>query len=429
MDQDELWDLVQKQGIQWIQLHFVDLIGRLRVLHIQVNQFLDDCIEQGVGFDGSSVGLSSVEKSDLIVMPDLDTFMVLPYEDDEARVIGNIHDASGEVFAADPRMILQRAIEHVKSAGFDGVIASPEMEFYVIDNQDEPEVETIERQGYCAPTSQDLVKPYRKQISEYLIGSGYDVKYHHHEKGCQQHEVEIQGMDVLAAADYCVYFKNLAKEIARWYDLLVTFMPKPFSDDAGNGMHAHMYLTKDGNNVFHDPDDPYNLSQTARYFIGGVLAHARGMAVIANPTLNSYKRLIPHFEAPVYIAWARHNRSSLIRIPARKEIDVEIRNADPAANPYLLFAAILHAGLEGIKNKITVDPIEKNFYDLEGTINNIPKLPTNLLTAIEELEKDAIITNALGKKAVDLFVKKKRKEWEQYIVETTDLEYRLYFNC
>jgi glutamine synthetase len=206
-------------------------------------------------------------------------------------------------------------------------------------------------------------------------------------------------------------------------------MPKPFSDDAGNGMHAHMYLTKDGKNIFHDEQDPYHLSQTARYFIGGILAHARGMAALANPTLNSYKRLIPHFEAPVYIAWARHNRSSLIRIPARKEVDIEIRNADPAANPYLLFAAILQAGLEGIKNKITIEPIEKNFYDLEGSKEDIPKLPTDLLTAIEELEKDTIITNALGKKAVELFVQKKRKEWEQYIVETTDLEYKLYFNC
>jgi glutamine synthetase len=373
--------------------------------------------------------MSSVEKSDLIVIPDLDTFMILPYEEDEARVIGNIHDSTGQPFAADPRMILQHAVQEVKNAGFDGIIASPEMEFYVIDEQDENEIETIERQGYCAPQSQGRVKPYRKQISELLIGSGYCVKYHHHEKGRQQHEVEIQGMDVLAAADYCIFFKNIAKEVARWYDLVVTFMPKPFSDDAGNGMHAHMYLTKEGKNIFHDPNDPYHLSQTARYFIGGVLAHARGMAAIANPTLNSYKRLIPHFEAPVYIAWARHNRSSLIRIPARKEVDVEIRNADPAANPYLLFAAILHAGLEGIKHKITVEPIEKNFYELEGKTDNIPKLPTNLLTALEELEKDTVITNALGKKAVDLFIAKKKREWEQYIVETTDLEYKLYFNC
>ncbi|MBU0498427.1 MAG: glutamine synthetase family protein [Candidatus Thermoplasmatota archaeon] len=429
MDSSELAEVVKKNDIQWIQVHFTDLIGRLRVLYVQVNQFLEGYWEQGIGFDGSSVGLARVERSDLLAMPDLSTFMVLPHEEDEARVIANIYGSDGKPFPADPRRILQRAVGSIHDAGFERALFSPEMEFYVIDSSDEPEVETIERQGYCAPSSNDRVKPYRKQLSELLMGSGFQVKYHHHEKGRQQHEIEVQGMEVLGAADYCVFFKYLAQEVARWYDLVVTFMPKPFSDDAGSGMHAHVLFEKHGENAFFDPDDSYHLSQTARYFIGGVLEHARGMAAIANPTLNSYKRLIPHFEAPVFISWARYNRSSLIRIPARKQVDVEIRNADPAANPYLLFAAMLHAGLDGIKHKITYEPVEKNFYEFEGAAGGVKKLPTDLKTALEELQNDEVISKALGSEAISLFVAKKQREWQQYIVETTDLEYKLYFNC
>jgi glutamine synthetase len=208
-------------------------------------------------------------------------------------------------------------------------------------------------------------------------------------------------------------------------------MPKPFSDDAGNGMHAHVCFFKKGKNVFQDDSDEYRLSQTARYFIGGILDHARGMAAIANPTLNSYKRLIPNFEAPIYIAWAQHNRSSLVRIPARKNIDIEIRNPDPAANPYLLFSAMIHAGIDGIKKKIEYTPISKNIYRLSERDKSlgIKKLPTNLHEALEELESDDVIKNAIGKDTIDMFIKYKQKEWQQYIAETTDLEYKLYFHC
>ena len=429
MDSSELADVIKRENISWVQVHFTDLIGRLRVLYVQSDQFLNGYWQDGVGFDGSSVGMAEVERSDMVAKPDLSTFMVLPHEEDEARVIANIFGADGKPCGADPRLILQRSIDRVCAAGFDRLVFSPEMEFYVIDAADEVENESIEHQGYCAPSSQDGVKGYRKQLSELLMGSGYEVKYHHHEKGRMQHEVEVQGMDVLAAADYCVFFKYLAQEVARWFELMVTFMPKPFSDDAGSGMHAHVLFERDGRNMFFDADDPYFLSETARYFIGGVLEHARGMAAIANPTLNSYKRFIPHFEAPVFVSWARFNRSSLIRIPARRNVDVEIRNADPAANPYLLFAAILAAGLDGIKHKIVVDAVEKNFYDLEEGDAGVLKLPTDLKTALEELESDSVISDALGGEAVRLFVEKKKREWEQYMVETTDLEYKLYFNC
>ncbi|MCJ7571495.1 MAG: glutamine synthetase, partial [Candidatus Thermoplasmatota archaeon] len=210
-----------------------------------------------------------------------------------------------------------------------------------------------------------------------------------------------------------------------------TFMPKPFSNDAGSGMHTHVCFYKNGKNMFQDDSNQYRLSQTARYFIGGILEHARGMAAIANPTLNSYKRLIPNFEAPVYIAWAQYNRSSLVRIPARKNVDVEVRNPDAAANPYLLYSAMIHAGIDGIKKKIEYEPISENIYKMSEKISNlkIKKLPTNLNEALEELESDDIIKKAIGKDTVDMFIKYKQKEWQQYIGETTDLEYKLYFHC
>ena len=422
MDTTTVTKLIQENNVQWIQLHFTDLIGRLRVVHIPVDRFLETVVEHGTGFDGSSVGIASVEKSDMLAKPDLDTFLLLPHEPDEARVIANIFDLTKKPFFGDPRHILQKAKEEVLNHGFDQILFSPEMEFYVLDDSEESQYESREKHGYFAPAPLDNAKAFRKTLSEMILKSGYKVKYHHHESGKFQHEVEILSLDVLDAADYCSYFKYLAREIASHHNLVVTFMPKPFSNDAGSGLHAHISFYKQNRNMFYDQNDPYLLSQTARYFIGGVLEHARGMAAIANPTLNSYKRLIPNFEAPIYIAWARYNRSSLIRIPAKNSVNIEIRNADPAANPYLLFAAILHAGLDGIKKKREYEPTEKNKL-------GINKLPTNLLEALEELEKDEVIMRGIGKETVQMFIEKKKKDWQQYIGEITDLEYKLYFHC
>jgi glutamine synthetase len=431
MDNNSIKKQIEKNDIQWIQLHFTDLIGRLRVVHIPSKQFIKNVLNDGSGFDGSSVGIATVEKSDMIAMPDPQTFLVLPHEKNEARVIANILDSSKQPFFGDPRNILLKAKKELLNQGFDEIRFSPEIEFYVLDECEEGRYESNEKHGYFSPSPLDNVKAYRKTLSEMVLNSGYDVKYHHHESGKYQHEVEINELDVIDAADYCIYFKYLAKEIASLYKLVATFMPKPFSFDAGSGLHAHIAFYKKQQNIFYDKNDPYKLSQTARYFIGGILEHARGMAAIANPTLNSYKRLIPNFEAPIYIAWARYNRSSLIRIPAKKNIDVEIRNADPAANPYLFFAAVLYAGLDGIKKKIQYEPTEKNIYKMSEEFKKlkIQKLPTNLSEALEELEKDDVIVRGIGKETVELFIEKKMKDWQQYIGEITDLEYKLYFHC
>jgi glutamine synthetase len=431
MDDNNIKELISENRIKWIQLHFTDLIGRLRSLHIPTDTFLDNVILNGIGIDGSSVGFTTIEKSDMILIPDLTSFLKLPNEEDEARIIGEIYDPSMKSFQADPRQILKRAIRTAHNQGFDKVNVSPEFEFYLLKEHGQEDSKIVEQQGYFAPPSLDDCKSYRKTLSELLIDSSYQVKYHHHEVGLYQHEVEIRALDSLNSADYCIYFKYLAREVAKIFDLLITFMPKPFSNDAGNGMHAHFCLYKDNKNIFMDENDEYRLSQTARYFIGGILEHARCIAAIANPTLNSYKRLIPNFEAPIYVAWAQYNRSSLIRIPARKEVDIEIRNPDPASNPYLLFASIIHSGLDGIKKKIEYEPIPKNIYRMSETIKNlgIKKLPTNLNEALMELESDEIIKKALGKDAIELFIDYKKKEWRQFIGETTDLEYRLYFHC
>lgn len=431
MKKDDIKKLIDENNISWVQLQFTDLIGRLRSLHLPVDTFLDNVIDDGIGFDGSSVGFATIEKSDMIVKPDLDSFMVLPHEKDEARILGEIYDLSGSIFVADPRNILKKAIKYAKKHGIDDVRISPELEFYVLKEHGQDDSKIVEQQGYFAPSSLDDCKNYRKTLSEMLSRSGFNVKYHHHELGLYQHEVEISSLDALRAADYCIYFKYLAREVAKIYDLLVTFMPKPFSNDAGSGMHAHICFYKDNKNMFMDESNEFRLSQTARFFIGGLLEHARGIAAIANPTLNSYKRLIPNFEAPIYVAWAMHNRSSLIRIPARKNVDVELRNPDPAANPYLLYAAMIYAGIDGIKNKIEYDPIPKNIYKMSENVKglDLKRLPTNLNEALDELESDDVIRKAVGKDAVDLFVKYKGKEWKEYIGETTDLEYRLYFHC
>ncbi len=431
MEKRKIEKMIEENGINWIQIHFTDLLGKLRILHFSSDKFLEDVMENGFNFDGSSVGLASIEASDLIAIPDKDTFLILPHEDDEARMVANIYTPSLKPLPADPRNILIKAIRKIKRAGYNEIKISPEMEFYVLDKYGEENVEIEEKEGYFAPPPLDNAKDYRKDLSNALIESGYSIKYHHHETGKQQHEIEIKTLEALRAADFCVYFKYLAREIATFHELFVTFMPKPFSNDAGNGMHAHIALYAKEKNVFYDKDDEYNLSQTARYFIGGIIEHARAIAAIANPTINSYKRLIPNFEAPCYITWGRFNRSALIRVPAKKEPDIEIRNADTCANPYLLYASLLYAGLDGIKKKIEYDPVEKNLYALtkrEIREYGIKRMPSNLMEAIEELENDELLRKSIGKEAIDMYIEMKKKEWRSYMTEVTNLDYKFYLS-
>lgn len=411
MDERKIKELIESKQIRWIQIHFTDVIGRLRVLHIPANRFITDNIpKKGINFDGSSVGFRNVEKSDMIAVPDLQTFKILPHEKDEAMIRANLYDTKYEKYRSCPRNILIKAIETVKKNGYDLVLISPEMEFSCFKKSTDDENDLNKNISYFAPPPLDDLKEFRKKLSEILIDSGYEIKYHHHEKGIYQHEIEIKELDALSAADFCSYFKFVAREIAKTFDINITFMPKPLSKEAGSGMHAHIVLYNQTKNMFLDENKPYHLSKNAKYFIGGILGHSRGIAAFANSTLNSYKRLIPNFEAPIYIAWDQFNRSSLIRIPAKKNVDIEIRNADPAANPYLFFAALIYAGLDGINKKISLEPVTRNIYkmtDEEIKKYKIKQLPTNLMESLVELQKDKVLIDCIGKDAIDLYVEKK----------------------
>jgi len=432
MNFDKIKQQIENNNIKWIQTHFTDLNGNLRVLHMPANRFIDDdVLTKGINFDGSSIGFRKVEKSDMIALPDPETFKILPHEKDESMIRADLYDTEYNSYRACPRNILKNAVDKIKDKGFDSVLFSPEMEFCVFDKDSDQDIDIKEKPRYFSSPPLDDIKEYRKELSNALVDSGYKVKYHHHEKGRFQHEIEIKALEVVNAADFCSYFKFIAREIATLFNLEITFMPKPLSEEAGSGMHAHIALYNNGKNMFLDENNEYNLSQIALYFIGGVLKHSRAIAAFGNPTLNSYKRLIPHFEAPIYIAWDRYNRSSLIRIPAKKNVDIEVRNADPAANSYLFFAALIYAGLDGIEKKIYFEPVPRNIYkmtDEEIKNHKINRLPTNLMEALEEFQKDRVIVDGIGKDATELFVESKTKEWHRYMGEITDLDYKFYFN-
>lgn len=433
MNNDRIKQLIQKNNISWIQIHFTDLFGGLRILHIPSKRFLkDQVLKYGSGFDGFSVGLTNVENSDLISIPDEKTFLVLPHEKNEARIFADIYNTNRIPFDIDPRYTLKKAVNIVKKHGFDSIRISPEMEFFVLPQHRGENYEINNSGGYLSPPPIDNAKEYRRKISDLLLQSNYSIKYHHHENAKYQHEVEIKSLEAIDAADFCIYFKYLAREIANRENLQVTFMPKPFTHEAGNGMHAHISLNNNEKNMFFDKKNKFNLSKTARYFIGGIMEHAKGLAAITNPTVNSYKRLMPNYEAPIYIAWAQHNRSSLLRIAAKKNVDVEIRNADPSSNPYLFFSAVIYSGLDGIKNKIEYKPIEKNIYTMsknELKKNDINKLPTNLFEALEEFEKDDVLKKAIGKRLSEIYIRKKKEEFQKYMSEVTNLDYNFYYNC
>jgi glutamine synthetase len=433
MSKAKIKEIIAKKQIKWIQVHFTDLIGGLRVFHMPAERFLqDDILSKGINFDGSSVGFRKVEKSDMIALPDKETFKILPYEKDEAIIHADLFDIKYEPYRAGPRNILKKAMETAKENGYDEIMISPEMEFCCFKKSEDEKDDFREGITYCTPPPLDDLKNYRKELSDVLIDSGYQIKYHHHERGKFQHEIEIKGLKALDAADFCSYFKFVAREIAASHDIEVTFMPKPFSEEAGSGMHAHILLYKHGKNVFLNEKNQNRLSQTALYFIGGLLEHSRAIAAFANPTINSYKRLVPNYEAPIYVAWDQFNRSSLIRISPKKNVDMEIRNADPAANPYLFFASLIYAGLDGIDKKISHSPVSRNIYQMtEKEIKDfkIKQLPTNLMEALEELRKDKVLVEGIGRDATDLFIEKKVEEWNRYMGEITDLDYKFYFHC
>src|SRR6266576_2652017 len=385
--------IVGEHNIRFIRFWFTDILGQLKSFSINAAE-LDDAFEGGMGFDGSSItGFNAIEESDMIAMPDASTFAVIPWRPDEqgvARMFCDILTPERTPYEGDPRHVLRRALERASAMGFDNFYVGPELEYFYFRNSKSTEV--LDEGGYFDLTTLDAGSDLRRDTVLALEQLGIHVEYSHHEVGPSQHEIDMRFADALKMADDCMTYRITVKEYAMKYGFYATFMPKPLYGENGSGMHTHQSLFKEGRNAFYDANDQYYLSDIAKSFIAGQLKHAREIAALFAQWVNSYKRLVPGYEAPVYVAWSRRNRSALVRVPVyhpgkEQATRMELRCPDPACNPYLTFAALLHAGLEGIERGYELPPpMETNLYDLspdQRADRGIVSLPETLGEAIE----------------------------------------------
>lgn len=425
----EILDKCETEKVRFVNLQFTDILGVVKSVTIPVQQF-EGSIRHGTWFDGSSIeGFARIAESDMYLKPDLSTFAIIPWEigDDSttARVICWVFSPNGEPFPGDPRYVLKRAIDEAASLGY-GYFTGPELEFFLFTPDQEGRIAPLphDRASYF-DLSTDLAYNVRKEMVNSLHAIGIEVEASHHEVAVGQHEIDFRYQQAIRSADQAVTFKYTLKAVAQKHGLHATFMPKPIFGINGSGMHTHQSFSylESGKNAFADPSDEYGLSTVAKHFIAGQLAHARGMSAILAPTVNSYKRLVPGYEAPVYISWARVNRSALIRVPKtitnRPEATrAELRCPDPSCNPYLAFAVMLAAGLDGIKKQMPlVEPVEENLYHFDESElqrRSISTLPATLGEALEELKKDEVIQAALGEHVYERFIEAKRLEWDDF---------------
>jgi len=430
---------VEKEGVKSVLLWFTDLEGHLKSFAITPSE-LEDALDDGMGFDGSSItGFNAIEESDMVAIPDPDTFQVMPAREGERRVARMICDVvtpNGEPYDGDPRHVLRLALERMNAMGFDTFNVGPELEYFLF--KDAEGIETLDEGGYFAMTTLDAATGLRDETIEALELMGIPVEYHHHEVGPSQHEIDIRFAPALDMADHTITYRLIVKEIAAKNGVYATFMPKPLFGENGSGMHTHQSLFTNGRNAFFDADDEWHLSDVGKAFIAGQLRHAREIAAVFAQWVNSYKRLVPGYEAPVYVAWSQRNRSALIRIPLYKPgseqaTRAEIRCPDPACNPYLTFACLLHAGLEGIEQGYELpDPMETNLYHLtpeQRRERGIVSLPETLGEAIDELSRSELARKALGPHIFDRYVELKRKEWDEYRVQLTEWELDRYLGA
>src|ERR671923_915784 len=427
---------IQDEGVEFVLLWFSDIEGHLKSFAITPSE-IEDALDDGMGFDGSSItGFNAIEESDMVAIPDPETFQLMPFEEGEhrvARMICDIVTPDGKPYEGDPRYVLRRAIERMTSMGFDAFNVGPELEYFLF--KDDEGTETLDEGGYFAMTTLDAASDLRHDTVKALESMGIPIEYVHHEVGPSQHEIDVRFAPALDMADHTVTYRLIVKEIAKKAGHHATFMPKPIFGENGSGMHTHQSLFKDGRNAFFDGDDKWHLSDTGKAFIAGQLQHAREISAVFAQWVNSYKRLVPGYEAPVYVAWSQRNRSALIRIPLYKPGNeqatrAEIRCPDPACNPYLTFAALLHAGLEGIEQGYELpEEMETNLYHLtaeQRRERGITALPETLGEAIDELAQSELMRRALGPHIFDRYVELKRKEWDEYRVQLTDWEMKKY---
>ena len=432
---------VKKLDVRLIALQFVDILGVTKCLTIPVEQ-LERALYEGIGFDGSSVeGFVRIYESDVVAMPDPSTFRILPWrpsEKKEGRIICDIQRPGGEPFEGDPRYILKKALKELKKEGYI-YNTGPELEFFLLKTNGELTVKPVPHDvgSYFDFSPLDQATDVRRDAVFALQSIGLDVEMSHHEVAPGQHEIDFKFEEALATADNVIAYKNAIKATAVAYGLYATFMPKPFFGEFGSGMHTHQSLfeVKTGKNAFYDPDDKYSLSSLAYYFIGGQLKHSREMSAVLAPTTSSYKRLVPGYEAPVYICWGRRNRSALIRVPEyfpgkERGIRAELRCPDPSCNPYLAFAVMLKAGLDGIKKRIDPpDPVEEDVYEFNDrklAKFYIKTLPSSLGEAITEFEGSELMKETLGDFTFEKYLEAKRTEWNDYRIQVTNWELERY---
>jgi glutamine synthetase len=429
---EDILAIVKEKDVKFIRLWFTDILGQVKSFAITDNE-LKGALENGMGFDGSSItGFQAIEESDMIAMPDPETFQILPWRPKEkavARMICDILTPDRKPYEGDPRYVLKRALQRAKDMGFDHFYTGPELEYFYFKNDQGTEI--LDKGGYFDLTSLDMASDMRRDTILALEQMGVQIEYSHHEVGPSQHEIDMRFADALKMADNVITYRVTVKEIASQYDCYATFMPKPLFGHNGSGMHTHQSLFRGNKNAFFDPSDKYNLSTEAKGYIAGQLKHAREMSSVFAQWINSYKRLVPGYEAPVYIAWSRRNRSALIRVPMYypgKEVATraELRCPDPACNPYLTFAVILHAGLDGIEKGYTMpEPMETNLYHLtseERKAAGIDSLPDSLGEAISLTEKSELVKRALGDHIFSRFVALKRSEWDDYRIQLSRYE-------
>ncbi|WP_254765066.1 type I glutamate--ammonia ligase [Natrinema marinum] len=433
--EEDVLDEIEEQNIDFLRLQFTDILGTVKNVSVPARQ-AEKAFTEGIYFDGSSIeGFVRIQESDMRLKPDPETFAVLPWQNREdgasARMICDVIDTStGEPFEGDPRRVLKNALERADDLGYT-VNAAPEPEFFLFEEDEDGRAttETGDHGGYFDLAPKDLASDVRRDIIYGLEDMGFEIEASHHEVARGQHEINFEYDDALSTADNVATFRTVVRAIAAQHDQHATFMPKPIPRINGSGMHTHLSLFEDGENAFHDDDDEFDLSETAHSFIAGILEHAPAITAISNPTVNSYKRLVPGYEAPVYVAWSDRNRSALIRKPAARvpaASRVEARFPDPSCNPYLALAALIHAGLDGIERDLECpDPVRENIYEFDEEKREeygIDTLPTNLGEAVEALEEDEVIYDALGDHVGPKFVEAKEQEFEDYLVDVSQWE-------
>jgi glutamine synthetase len=433
--EEDVRNIVKDTEVSFIQFWFTDVLGILKSFAVTPSE-LDEGLTEGMGFDGSSIeGFARIEESDMIAKPDPTTFQFLPWRPGDrpvARMFCDILQPDGSPYEADPRYVLKRILKKAAGQGYTFNLG-PELEYFYFEGNGAPKI--IDKGGYFDARPLDLGSDLRRETIFALQDMGIQIEYSHHEVAPSQHEIDMRYDEGLKMADKTMTLRIAVKEIARKNGFYATFMPKPLFGENGSGMHTHQSLFNGENNAFFDANDKYNLSNVGKCYIAGIMKHAREMAAITNQWVNSYKRLVPGYEAPVYVSWARRNRSAMVRVPMYKPgkeqaTRIEFRSPDPTCNPYLAFAVMLAAGLKGIEENYPLpDPVEEDIYEMDEAARaqaGIDSLPGNLFEAIGEVEKSELVRETLGDHIFDKFVENKKIEWDSYRTHVSQFEIEKY---